>query len=72
MCSESGIDSIDREILGTASIIFSNLQKKGITIEDNDILIGAYCLCHDLTLVTNNERHFKHISNLKIANWLIG
>jgi len=70
MCSISGIGSIDRETLETASVIFSDFKKRGITVGDNDILIGAYCLCHDLTLVTNNEQHFKYIANLKIVNWL--
>jgi len=70
MCSLSGIGSIDREILETASTLFSDLQKKGITVGDNDILIAAYCIHHDFTLVTNNEKHFKDIPNLKIVNWL--
>jgi len=70
MCSLSGIGSIDREILETASTLFSDLQKKGITVGDNDILIAAYCIHHDFTLVTNNEKHFKDIPNLKMVNWL--
>jgi predicted nucleic acid-binding protein len=70
MCSLSGIDLIDREILEKASAIYSDLQKRGIAIGDNDILIAAYCIYHDYTLVTNNEKHFKHIANLKIENWL--
>jgi len=70
MCSLSGIGSITREILETASLLFSDLQKRGISVGDNDILIAAYCIRHDLTLVTNNEKHFKSISNLKIVNWL--
>jgi len=70
MCSLSGIDSIDREILEAASVIFSDSQKRGITVGDNDILIAAYCIQYDLTLVTNNEQHFKDIANLKMTNWL--
>ena len=71
MCSLSGIGSIDREILEAASVIYSDLQKTGITVEDNDILIAAYCIRHNLTLVTNNEKHFSRIANLKTVNWLI-
>jgi len=70
MCSISGIGSISREILETASAIYSDLQKIGITVGDNDILIAAYCIHNDLTLVTNNMPHFKHIANLKLINWL--
>jgi len=71
MCSLSGIGSIDREILETAAIIYSDLQKTGITIGDNDILIAAYCIRNDFTLVTNNEKHFSRIANLKLVNWLL-
>ena len=70
MCSLSGIGFIGREILETAALIFSDLQHKGITIGDNDILIAAYCIHYNLTLVTNNEKHFKYITKLNIVNWL--
>ncbi|MCL1930304.1 MAG: PIN domain-containing protein [Treponema sp.] len=70
MCSLSGISPIDREILEASSIIYADLQKRGIAVGDNDILIAAYCIRHDFTLVTNNESHFKHIANLKMVNWL--
>jgi len=70
MCSLSGIGCINREILESASAIYADLQKRGITLGDNDILIAAYCIHYDLTLVTNNVQHFKHIINLKMVNWL--
>ena len=72
MCSLSGIGFIDREILEIASVIFSDLQRKGIAIGDNDILIAAYCIHFNLTLVTNNEKHFKYITALRTVNWLAG
>jgi len=70
MCSLSGIGIIGREIMEIASVIYSDLQKKGIAIGDNDILIASYCFYHDITLVTNNEKHFDNVSNLKTVNWL--
>jgi len=70
MCSLSGISPIDREILEASSIIYADLQKRGIAVGDNDILIAAYCIHHDFTLVTNNEKHFKNIAKLKMVNWL--
>ena len=70
MCSLSGIGSIDRDILEAASVMFSDLRKKGIMVRDNDIPISAYCIHHDFTLVTNNERHFRRIPGLKVENWL--
>ena len=70
MCSLSGIGFIGREILETASLIFSDLQQRGILIGDNDILIASYCIHFNLTLVTNNEKHFRHITELRTVNWL--
>lgn len=46
------------------------LQKQGNLIEDMDILIAATAIAEDMTLVTNNQKHFQRISELKIENWL--
>ena len=70
MCSFEGIGEINREVMEIASTIYSDLQKKGIIIGDNDILIASFCINHNITLVTNNEKHFINITNLKIVNWL--
>jgi predicted nucleic acid-binding protein len=35
-----------------------------------DILIAAYCIINDYTLVTNNIRHFERIEGLKTVNWV--
>ena len=64
-----GIDTIDRETFDLALSIYIRLRKNGISIEDADILIAAYCLTNDYILVTNNEKHFENIENLEIENW---
>jgi len=65
-----GIDTISRETLDRSLSIYLNLQSKGLTVDDADILIAGYCLQNDYTLITNNARHFEHIDNLKIDNWI--
>ena len=47
-----------------------DLQSKGRIIGNMDILIGAQAVSRGLILVTNNEKEFKRIETLKIANWL--
>ena len=42
---------------------------KGIRIEDMDLLIAATAIYNELTLVTNNTKHFENVPNLKIENW---
>jgi tRNA(fMet)-specific endonuclease VapC len=66
----NGIGIINKDILDRAVSIYITLQKKGITIGDNDILIAAFCLKHNLILVTNNTKHFENIDGLVTENWI--
>ena len=50
--------------------IRSQLEKKGQTISSFDMLIASHAISEDLVLVTNNDKEFKRIKNLKIENWL--
>jgi tRNA(fMet)-specific endonuclease VapC len=52
-----------------SSDIYTDLRNKGLTIGSSDILIAGIAIENDLTLVTNNEKHFSSIINLKIENW---
>ena len=49
--------------------IKSDLKKKGENLNDSDILIAATALSNNMILVTNNERHFQRIENLRLQNW---
>jgi len=65
--SLDGILAVSDEIAKNFGMIRSQLRKRGQIIEDLDLLIGATCLTHNLTLVTLNLKHFKRIPNLKIV-----
>ena len=45
------------------------LEKKGIPVGPNDLIIAATTLTHNGILVTYNVRAFKRIKSLKIENW---
>lgn len=47
----------------------AHLEKMGTPIGSLDMLIAAHALSIDCTLVTNNEKEFIRIPNLKIDNW---
>ncbi len=47
----------------------AQLEKQGTPIGSLDMLIAAHALSIDCTLVTNNEKEFIRIPNLKIDNW---
>ena len=67
---EYGIGVIDKATFDLALSIYIKMRKDGLTVDDGDLLIAAYCIHYELTLVTNNEKHFKNIANLKMVNWL--
>jgi len=50
--------------------IRQDLQLKGKAIGSMDILIGSQAVSRELILVTNNEKEFRRIENLKIENWI--
>lgn len=47
----------------------ARLRKKGNTVDDFDLLIGASAVSNDMILVTNNIKHFKHIKKIEIQDW---
>ena len=61
--------ALTADIWDEAVDIYIRLKQKGQLIGDADILIAAYCIVNDYTLVTRNERDFERIENLKIVNW---
>ncbi len=48
----------------------AHLEKQGTPIGSLDMLIAAHALSINCTLVTNNEKEFTRIPNLKINNWV--
>ncbi len=50
--------------------VAADLAEKGSPIGELDVLIAAHAIALDLTLVTNNVKHFKRVRGLQTANWL--
>lgn len=46
----------------------ARLRDKGNLIGDMDILIGATAISNELTLLTNNTRHFERMQGLSIVS----
>ena len=57
------------EVVELFGMFKSQLETKGQPLDDFDIIIASMALAHNLTLVTNNTRHFKRIEGLKLENW---
>ncbi|MBN1997000.1 PIN domain-containing protein [candidate division KSB1 bacterium] len=54
------------EVFGKIKVM---LKKYGKIINDSDIFIASTAVSNNLTLVTNNEKHFQRIDDLKVENW---
>lgn len=47
----------------------ARLQKAGNIVDDLDLFIGATAIENNMVLVTNNEKHFDRLQNIKVENW---
>ena len=48
----------------------ARLERAGRSIGANDLLIAAHALALDHAVVTDNEREFSRIDDLRVENWL--
>lgn len=51
-------------------ILRAHLEKRGQPIGAYDLMIAAHALSLGLVLVTNNEREFGRVPNLRVENWV--
>ena len=50
-------------------IIRNDLERSGMPIGPNDLMIAATARAHDLVLVTNNTREFSRVAGLRVEDW---
>lgn len=63
------VEELNIGIMELFADIKANMYPKAMRIEDMDLFIAATAIYNDLTLVTNNTKHFKNIPLLKLENW---
>lgn len=51
-------------------IVASLLAERGAPIGEFDALIAAHATALEVTLVTNNLKHFARVAGLSVENWL--
>lgn len=59
----------DDQAAGAFGVLAAELVDSGTPIGDFDTLIAAHALSLDLTLVTNNRRHFERVAGLRFESW---
>ncbi len=65
---------LTKNIYNKASEIYVKLRKTGFPTGEFDLLIATTAIENDLSIVTNNTKHYikiKEFFNLKIDNWLM-
>jgi len=62
--------SLPPEAANVYGSIRAALTAKGELIGANDLWIAAHARLLNLILVTNNEREFRRVPNLKTENWI--
>jgi predicted nucleic acid-binding protein len=60
-----GVDEAICKIFGKER---GRLRAAGMLVGDLDLLIGATAMHYDLTLLSNNRRHFDRIEGLRIES----
>lgn len=59
---------IDEEVCRIFGKERGRLRRQGKSIADLDLLIASTCLYYDLTLLTNNRKHFGVVEKLRIIS----
>jgi len=60
---------LTRESVKIAAEIYSTLRQAGNPVDDIDLLIAGVAIENEMTLVTNNDKHFSRITGIQIENW---
>jgi tRNA(fMet)-specific endonuclease VapC len=70
ICKSYEVGKMNISAWEQAADIYAATRKAGKPIEDTDILIAAFCIVNNYTLITNNVKHFKDIGGLIYENWI--
>jgi tRNA(fMet)-specific endonuclease VapC len=63
------VEDMDNRSWRKAELVYAELYRKGFTVGEMDILIAAYCLENNCTLVTSNTKDFQNIAGLQLEDW---
>lgn len=64
---------LSKSIYNKASVIYAKLKQTGFPTGEFDLLIAATAIENNLSVVTNNTKHYSKIKdffNLNIENWI--
>lgn len=60
------------EVSHTFGSLKADMEERGTPLDDFDLILASTALSHNLTLVSNNIKHFRRIDSLSLENWAEG
>jgi tRNA(fMet)-specific endonuclease VapC len=60
---------VTQAVMETFGSLKADLQQRGRSVDDFDLVIASTALVLNYALVTNNDRHFRGIPGLRLENW---
>jgi tRNA(fMet)-specific endonuclease VapC len=70
LLSALSILSFDEAAGRRFGVLKAELEARGEPLDDLDLQIASIAIETNLTLFTNNTKHFKRVSGLRLLNWL--
>jgi len=70
ICQLCEIGETNLAVWEQAADIYADTRKSGKSVDDNDILIAAFCIVNGYTLVPHNTKHFTNIKGLQLVDWM--
>lgn len=61
---------LDENVAEHYAQIRKDLMSKGQIIGSNDLWLAAHARANNWVMVTNNEKEFTRVENLKVENWV--
>lgn len=68
-CQENEIIPLSQKEMEKAAELQAKLNEAGTPLNIPDIFIASSAIVNDCILVTNNEKHFRRITDLRLENW---
>jgi tRNA(fMet)-specific endonuclease VapC len=69
-CEGATVLAFDEAAASRFGLVGAALATRGEPIGQMDTLIAAHALAEDLTLVTNNSKHYVRVPGLRTENWM--
>ena len=68
-CEHSERLPVTAEVLDRAATLWAVGQRRGIAVDDADLIVAATAQIQTLVVATANTKHFDWIAGLKLVNW---